>query len=76
MTKSTRDTNDVLVTVGFYRDEAQAHIAKTKLESEGIEACVYGEVASGIAGSTTSYGVLLKTRETDANQATKILGEA
>lgn len=66
--------DDSLVVIGEYIDSIDAEMARTGLESHGIEAFVidvmsFNPLLSGLAG-----GIQLKVRESDAERAASLLG--
>ena len=66
--------NEKLVTIGEYRYDTDAHLARIALEAEGIEACVMGDFLAG----TPRFGtpkVQLRVLCSDAEKAKKILAE-
>ena len=65
-----------LITVATYNHSMEAHLARTKLESEGIEAYVADEhmVSINPAYNIPFGGVKLKIKNTDLNKAISVLG--
>lgn len=64
-----------LVTIGRFSQPLEAWLAKTKLESEGIECFLMDEhiVTMNWLYSNAVGGVKLKVREEDAEKAKRIL---
>jgi predicted RNA-binding Zn-ribbon protein involved in translation (DUF1610 family) len=64
-----------LVTVGRFREPQLAHLAKTKLESEGINAFVRDEYTVGVNWllSNAIGGVKVKVSEEDEQRAIEII---
>ncbi len=68
--------NTKLVTVDNFRDVENAHIAKAKLESEGIFCVLHDEKNIGYTEYSVAYGgVKLKVREEDKEKAKLILNK-
>lgn len=65
-----------LATIGTFSQSAEAHVLKTKLESEGIPAFVGDEhtVTMNWLYSNAIGGVRLQVRESDVEKALEILG--
>lgn len=70
--------SDLLATVGTYSFPAEAHIARTKLEAEGIYAVVQDEYTIGMNWlySGALGGVKVLVPEPELARARRILGEA
>lgn len=64
--------NEKLVTLNSYRNVIDAHIDKTKLESEGIECFLENEDMGWLYAGVIS--VNLKIYESDMEEAKEILG--
>ena len=67
-----------LVTVKTFQTSTDAHLAKTLLEAEGLEAFVFGENTMSINPFFTFYpgmGVHLKVHEADLEKAKTLLVE-
>ena len=65
---------DRLVRVAVFRNAVEAHLCKTRLESEGIECFLAGEYLSYFRHlSGESRGIEVQVRESDADRATEIL---
>jgi hypothetical protein len=74
--ETPRDTG-ALVTVGRFYGPWEAHLARTLLESEGIDACVHEErlpAASLLTGAPTALS-RLEVHPEDAERALAILAE-
>jgi hypothetical protein len=71
-----QDPNE-LVTVATYNDSMKAHLALSKLESEGIEAALFDDMMMGLNPiyNVAVGGVKLKTRFEDAERSVEILRE-
>jgi hypothetical protein len=69
------DQANRFVTVATFQYPIEAHLAKSKLESEGIEACIADEniVAINWLYSNAVGGVKLQVRESDAKKARNFL---
>jgi hypothetical protein len=69
--------SDALTLIATFSHPFEAHLAKGKLESEGIEAFIADENIVGINWlySNLVGGVKLKVREEDKERALKILQE-
>lgn len=68
--------NHNLVTVDIFPDSLAAHIAKGKLESEGISCFLKNESIINNTGLNFTYGgIELMTREEDEKRAKAILEE-
>lgn len=63
--------NDKLVTLNSYRSAINAHIDKTKLESEGIECFLENEGMNWLYAGVVE--VNLKVNESDIKKAKEIL---
>ena len=61
-----------LITIAVYSTPVEAHLAKTKLDSAGIESFITDEYMSHIYMSTVG-GVKLQVRKSDAESAVEIL---
>lgn len=64
---------DDLVTIAYYRNDYEAHLARTKLESEGIMGYLFNEIRS--AYHSASGDILLQTRKSDVEKALQILNQ-
>jgi hypothetical protein len=66
---------DKYITVATYNNPWEAHLARTKLESEGISALVLDDQTASINWfySHTTGGVRLQVRQADAEQAIQLL---
>src|SRR5215210_77407 len=62
-----------LVTVGTFAAPWEAHLAQTRLASEGIDAMVAGENVGSLYGGSLVGGVKLRVREEEAARATELL---
>lgn len=64
-------TDQDLVTIASFRDYVQAHIAKSKLESEGFDCWIADDVVVTLNWFQSQFlgGVKLKVRENDAKGA-------
>jgi len=69
--------SDALILIATFSHPFEAHLAKGKLESEGIEAFIADENIVGINWlySNLVGGVKLKVREEDRDRALKLLQE-
>ena len=65
-----------LTTIAVYNNAIDAHLAKTKLDSEGIVSFIMDEnlVSINPLLNLTIGGVKLKTNNNDAEKAKEILG--
>ena len=68
-------TSDDLVTIASFPNPIEAHIAKGKLESEGIDSYVANDTLFSINPGYVwaDGGVHLRVRESDAPRALRIL---
>jgi hypothetical protein len=68
--------HDDLTTVATFINPAEAHLAKSRLELEGIEACLLdedmGNIFMGLLIGSTG-GIRLQVHESDTNRAQAIL---
>jgi len=66
---------DKLVTIANFNEPIQAHIAKYRLKTEGIESFLTGEnfVATYWLAAIADRGVKLKVKSSEAEKAVKIL---
>lgn len=64
--------DDKLVTINSYRNVIDAHIDKTKLESEGIECFLENEDMNWLYAGVVEVNLLVS--ETDFDKAREILG--
>jgi hypothetical protein len=66
---------DKMVTIASFDEPYKAHIARAKLESEGIKCFLSGEnfVATYWLCSRIEGGIKLKVRESDSKAAVEIL---
>lgn len=72
MKNRKKPTEDKLVTIATFNQSAEAYLNKAKLESEGIWSFVAGEYATKWV-IPISGGIELQVRESDAEEAIKIL---
>ncbi len=63
------------ITIATFMHPFQAHLAKTKLESEGIDVLIQDELTAQIY-STAIGGVKLQVEESNVEKATQILKES
>lgn len=70
--------SEQLVTIATFTTAIVADLARTRLESEGIECFLADEYTGGQPGSPyfTVVGVRLQVRDTDAQRAIEILGDS
>ena len=73
--KEVKEMSDALVTVASFDEPYKAHIARMKLESEGIKCFLSGEnfVATYWLLSRVEGGIKLKVKEADSKAAIEIL---
>lgn len=64
-----------LVVVAFYATAIEAHLTKTRLESEGIPCLIANEYAV-LPYANMLYNVEVKVRASDKEKAKQILAEA
>lgn len=66
-----------LVTIASFRDYVQANIAKTKLESEGVDCWIADDVVVTLNWFESQLlgGVKLRVRESESREARAALGE-
>lgn len=71
-----KETEDPLIIVARYGNVTEAHLALTKLESEGVEAYLADEhMVSLDPGIYLAFGgVKLRTKRSEAGKAARILG--
>lgn len=69
---------DVLVTIAAFRDPVEAHLARSRLECEGLACTLADEHTVGVnwLSSHAVGGVKLQVRERDRERALRILEEA
>lgn len=70
------DEKGDLVTIMRFNNSVQAQLARTKLESEGLQAFVYDEHLGSYIASGAMGGIRLKTAGSQVEQALKILGQS
>ena len=66
-----------LVTIRYYENVLLANVDKSKLESEGIEVCIQGELTSGFVNGVIGQfqePIQLQVFEADSIKAQQILG--
>jgi hypothetical protein len=71
------DRTERLVQIAVFNHSVEAHLCKTRLESEGIECFLQGDVALNINlfGTAALDSLRLEVRESDAERAIEILKE-
>jgi hypothetical protein len=70
---TTEEKAEKLITIAKYKTSIEAHLARTKLESEGIESYVNHEHLGPPYSFLVFGGVPLQIKKSDANQAYLIL---
>lgn len=75
-TERTNEPLPRLVTIGEFDDPANAHLAKVRLEEEGVDCFLQDEHANRLysLASIALGGIKLQVREADAGRAADILG--
>jgi hypothetical protein len=75
---SHHGTDDDLVTIARFSSAIEAHLARTKLESEGIQAFVADEhmIAINPIYDLALGGVKLQIKNSDVERARKSLGDS
>ena len=71
--KNKKPAQEKLVTVASFNYAAEAHLYRTKLESEGIWSFVAEQFAPNWFITVGAGGVKLQVRESDVPEATRIL---
>jgi DNA-directed RNA polymerase subunit RPC12/RpoP len=66
--------SDDLVTLLTFGSAVEAHLAKGRLEMEGIESFVADEYAAATFGLSQTDGIRLQVRESDMGRALEIMG--
>lgn len=66
---------DKLVTIATYKNVAEAHVVKGRLESEGIQVILYDERAT-MYSTNFAVEVRLVVKQSDAARAGRIIGKA
>lgn len=64
-----------LVTIANFRNVAEAHLVKGRLESEGIKAFLYDERAT-LYNINFAVGIRLVVKQSDAARASRIIAQA
>jgi hypothetical protein len=67
---------DGLLTVGRYIDPIAAELARSRLESDGLECYLQGLGLGSLLPTGTFFPILLQVRAADAERAREILEEA
>jgi hypothetical protein len=70
-------TSERLIQVAVFNESVEANLRKTRLESEGIDCFLEGDIAQNILifAGAAFRGIKLKVRESDAEKAIEILNQ-
>lgn len=70
-----REERESLVQIAVFSHSVEAHLCKTRLESEGIECHIQGDVSGPLIGlsSPAGGGIRLQVKNSDVERALEIL---
>jgi hypothetical protein len=67
---------DELTTVATFSTRAEADLAQERLQGEGVDAFVMGDMAAGVMPYLSGFGILVQVPTEQAAKAREVLGVA